>query len=149
MRSIIVALSCLCIAVTLSGCLEQSITVEANAHRGDPTDTGLLPAFFQFNITNLVHQEIKDVDMEIVFFKINEHELSKYLVNTRFIGDTGNLPPGETKTFSLETYVDPLLSPLNISGIWGSDVHWQMTFKISWEATKIHITTQTFNWDFP
>ena len=134
----------------LSGCVENKVDVEAIAHRGVSENTGFLHADFQFNITNRLDQDMHDVGIDISFFKINEYEFSKQLVNSSFYANWSLLPSGETKPAFFETSLDPTYLPVEVPGLWDNEGHWQVTFKISWKQTSrvTHVTTRTFNWYF-
>ena len=111
-------------------------------------DTGFPQAIFMFNVSNLGQYNIQAMEMEIIFFKINEYELSKKLVNSTFQVNWSHLPPEETGSVLFETFLNPEWAPPEVLDIWNGVAHWQMTFKITWDDKTTHITTQTFDWYF-
>jgi len=131
-----------------AGCAEERINIEATAHRMYDHGQNRPHALFFLNISNTGPQAMHNLSMDVIFFKINEFELSNQLVNSTFQMNWSMLSPGKTNTVRFETFLDPLLTPEKALEVWNKTVHWQMTFKISWREKKIYTTTQTFNWYF-
>jgi|GEM_PF-4151871 len=130
------------------GCVEERIHVEATAHRMYDPEQERPHALFLFNISNPGPYAMQNMSMGIIFFKINEYELSNQLVNSTFRVNWSMLSPGKTDTAVFETFLDPLVTAEEALKLWNGTVHWQMTFKISWYEKRIYTTTQTFSWYF-
>ncbi len=147
-RVLYVTVAILFIAGIFAGCAEERIHIEATAYRMYDHEQDCPHALFYFNISNLDYQAMQNLSMEIIFFKINEFELSNQLVNSTFQVNWSMLSPGKTDTARFETFLDPLVTPEKALKLWNTTVHWQMTFKISWREKRIYTTTQTFDWYF-
>jgi hypothetical protein len=131
-----------------AGCAEESIHIDATAHRLYDQEQNRPHALFYFNLSNPGPHAMQNLSMEIIFFKINEFELSNQLMNSTFQVNWSMLSPGKTDSAVFETFLNPLVTPQEVLKLWNTTVHWQMTFKISWIEKRLYTTTQTFNWYF-
>ena len=147
-KALYVSVVFLFIVSIFAGCAEERIHVEATAMRMYDQEQDCPHAFFYFNISNPGPQVMKDLSMEVIFFKINEFELSNQLMNSTFQVNWSSLSPGNTDTARFETFLNPLVTPETALELWNKTVHWQMTFKISWREKRTYTTTQTFDWYF-
>ena len=131
-----------------TGCIEDRIHIEAVAHRMYDHDQGYPQALFLLNISNPGPFVIHNMTLDIIFFKINNYELSNQLVNSTFTVNWSSLSPGKSNTAMFETFLDPSLAPIEALEMWNGEVHWQMTFKVTCCEKRMHATTQRFNWYF-
>jgi len=131
-----------------AGCAEERIHIEATAYRLYDQEQNRPHALFYFNVSNPGSQVMQNLSMEVIFFKINEFELSNQLVNSTFQVNWSLLSSGKTDSAVFETFLNPLVTPEEALELWNKTVHWQMTFKVSWIEKRIVTTTQTFNWYF-